>query len=352
MATKLGDRVRTDETTNETTILHPLAIVSMSSLFTRVTEDAAVDKKVAPDSLIGCLIGTIQERRTDIHDVYEFPYKLTQSEAGVVQLDVDYADDEETKHFDKCKELALEVHNTGSQKWDVVGWFRYSRAAPKSTAEREQKLKMDYQVNKILKARLDADRLLFLSLTADCQVGSEELPIQVYGEEAGGFRLTQFKVQADNAEGVAMGHIEKMKAEDNGDPPLASRLRGVQAALRKLQDRIQVLKQFLVAMKATHSSGAPMDRELLRQVAHVMNQLPALDASKFAGEFVEEYNNSQLVTYLAVATKMATTMETVLEKSAVVSGGARLNTSGRGGGGGGSSFADFDSMDMRDEMED
>ena len=46
-----------------------------------------------------------------------------------------------------------------------------------------------------------------------------------------------------------------------------------------------------------------------------------------AAPISQEYNNAQLVTYLAVATKMAATMGTVLEKSQVIAG----SSGGRGG---------------------
>ena len=70
-----------------------------------------------------------------------------------------------------------------------------------------------------MKNRLQASRLLFIHLTADCDGDSEELPIKVYEERYNTFNQMNFKVEADSAEGVAMGHIEKMKAADDGEPP-------------------------------------------------------------------------------------------------------------------------------------
>ena len=164
-----------DVESTETIILHPLAIVSMSSKFTRVIQDCAMDQLPLPDRIIGCLIGTIEGRKTDIHDVYEFPYEMKKDSEGMPKLEFTEAEDDMDEEegeqsesiFDKCKRLgetrrclhvshtyisthvafacvispaALEVHPT----MDVVGWFAYCRKT--SNWKEEEDLAINKQV--------------------------------------------------------------------------------------------------------------------------------------------------------------------------------------------------------------
>ena len=54
---------------------------------------------------------------------------------------------------------------------------------------------------------------------------------------------------------------------------------------------------------------------MLRQVRSVCNRLPTIDSDKFRADFLTEYNDTLLVTYLATITKSAAMVNDVLEKS-------------------------------------
>ena len=283
-------------------------------------EDCKQDNKKTPENVIGCLIGTMKSLQTDIRDVYEFPYKTNTS--GKDPLDVAYIDDEADNDrddpdfvpiFEKCRNLALEVHR--KQGWQVVGWFSYSSKLVRS----EEDTARDMRINNQLKELLGVPRLLFLRLSAETDKDTEELPIEAFEEHLGSFVKMNFKVHADRAEGVAMGHIEKMQAQDDGAPPLVGHLREMKDALRKLQDRISVIRQFLVESKKKLSQGDPVDVALLRKTAAVMNQIPGLSSGQFNESFLKEHNNAQVVTYLAVATKIAASLGVVLDKSSSIS---------------------------------
>jgi hypothetical protein len=110
-----------------------------------------------------------------------------------------------------------------------------------------------------------------------------------------------------------------MQAQDDGAPPLVGHLREMKDALRKLQDRISVIRQFLVESKKKLSQGEPVDVALLRKTAAVMNQIPGLSSGQFNESFLKEHNNAQVVTYLAVATKIAASLGVVLDKSSSIS---------------------------------
>lgn len=284
-----------------------------------------MDKRSAPESVIGCLIGTSSGLRVDIHDVYEFPYRMKKDKGGFDVLDVTYVDDEKDDDerdddyvavFDQCRNLALEVHK--KEAWEVVGWFSYMSKSPTSDEERKIRNQNDLRLNEQFKGLLGMPRLLFLRLYADGNEDDEELPIDAFEDCGGVLSPVRFTIHSDRAEGVAMGHIEKMKAPENGLPPLVGRLQEMKVAMKKLQDRIRVVRHFLEDTKKSHKDGKAIQSQLLRKVATVMNQLPSLDSANGLNEsFLREQNDAQLVAYLAVATKLASRMGVVLEKSNV-----------------------------------
>ena len=320
-------------------VLHPLAIVSMSSMFTRTIQNCSVEKKKSPNCVIGCLLGTIQGMQTDIHDVFEFPYSMEASSGGAPFINVTVNDEEDEEPvFQTCKKLALEVHQKA--KWEVVGWFAFGNFSEKSDQELQKQDENDIVLHKQMKGLLDASRLIYLRLSADADDDIEELPVEALEVCAGSFTRLDVEFHADKAEDVAMGHIEKMKAVDDGLPPSVGRLKEIKGALAKLQDRIESIKGFLAEAQKKQATGEPVDAVLLREIAAVVNQLPALSSTGLDDAFVRDYNNAQLVTYLAVATKMASTMGMVLEKSKLVSsrkgGPIRFRTERTCAGGGAS----------------
>lgn len=333
----------------EAFVLHPLAIVSMAAYYSRIIDDATIDKAPKPDRVIGCLIGNTENNRTDIREIMTFPYRLKGKtldldDGGGEETWNDYiSDGSDMKVFESCRNLVLEVNghsdihepdkspSTGiaaeqSNKTRVLGWFSYGK---------EQTASTNLAVGSILKKRLKANRFFFVSVKDDIPDNSEVLPIALYEDKGASFTKMKFKVEADIAEGVAMGHVEKMNARNNGEAPMVGKFIEIQNALSKLQNRIEVIKQFLLEAKSASSSGKPLKRALLRKVARVLNQLPGADSGSADNVFMQNYNNAQLVTYLSVATKMAASMATVLQKTKVVSGG------GRGGG-----MHDFDDYDF------
>ena len=56
------------------------------------------------------------------------------------------------------------------------------------------------------------------------------------------------------------------------------------------------------------------DQRLLRQVAAVANQLPAVDHEELEGAFMEEYNDALMVGFLASVTKSTSGLTDLTEK--------------------------------------
>eukprot|EP00180_Rhodochaete_pulchella_P003343 Plantae.Rhodophyta-Rhodochaete_pulchella.ctg56162.p2 GENE.Plantae.Rhodophyta-Rhodochaete_pulchella.ctg56162~~Plantae.Rhodophyta-Rhodochaete_pulchella.ctg56162.p2 ORF type:complete len:119 (+),score=10.57 Plantae.Rhodophyta-Rhodochaete_pulchella.ctg56162:40-357(+) len=95
-------------------------------------------------------------------------------------------------------------------------------------------------------------------------------------------------------------------------------------------ERIDTLVSFL---EGTKSGSIPVDHKVLRQVATICGQLPGRDDATFNPEFLSEYNDSMLVTYLATLTKTAYQLQDLLSKTALTA--KRRHMMGGGGGIGG-----------------
>lgn len=54
---------------------------------------------------------------------------------------------------------------------------------------------------------------------------------------------------------------------------------------------------------ATIKGQVPKDHHILRQISAMANMLPAIDSDQFREEFLVEYNDTLLVTYLSAITK-------------------------------------------------
>jgi len=52
----------------------------------------------------------------------------------------------------------------------------------------------------------------------------------------------------------------------------------------------------------------------LRRIVSLVNQLPAIDTLQFQQEFINEYNDALMITYLASMTKGANTINDMIDK--------------------------------------
>ncbi|KAF2537783.1 hypothetical protein F2Q68_00021846 [Brassica cretica] len=80
---------------------------------------------------------------------------------------------------------------------------------------------------------------------------------------------------------------------------LAAHLTGIHSAIKMLNSRIRVLHQYLAAME---KGDIPCENSLLRQVSSLLRRLPAMESERFHDNFLMEYNDKLLVTYLAMIT--------------------------------------------------
>jgi len=78
-----------------------------------------------------------------------------------------------------------------------------------------------------------------------------------------------------------------------------------------LNSRIQIITQFL---KETKGGKLPRDEGLLRTINSLCHLLPTIDADTFKEDFLTEYNDTLLITYLATITKTSNAINEMIEK--------------------------------------
>ncbi|MBA0786741.1 hypothetical protein Gotri_025603 [Gossypium trilobum] len=92
---------------------------------------------------------------------------------------------------------------------------------------------------------------------------------------------------------------------------VAAQLTGIHSAIKMLNSRIRVLHQYLVGMQ---KGDIPCESSLLRQVSSLLRRLPAIESEKFQDDFLMEYNDTLLITYLAMFTNCSSTMNELVDK--------------------------------------
>jgi COP9 signalosome complex subunit 6 len=99
---------------------------------------------------------------------------------------------------------------------------------------------------------------------------------------------------------------------------LATHLEAVQNAIQMLNFRVKSIQRFLEAtlqgqvwtlfflfcfFSHVSRSQVKKDHNLLRQISALANMLPAIDSEVFRKEYLTEFNDTLLVTYLSAVTK-------------------------------------------------
>ena len=164
---------------------------------------------------------------------------------------------------------------------------------------------------------------------------AKRLPIDIYEAEirmeenkpTSVFAKLVFKIETGESERVAVDHIAHVKPQAEGDSALAGHLEGVQNAIQMLLYRVRNLQRFV---DATLRGEVPKDHSILRQISSLAHMLPAIDSTEFRDEFLIEYNDTLLVTYMATVTKAAQLADELNQKYAVAYGDKGRRRGGAG----------------------
>ncbi|KAB2015557.1 hypothetical protein ES319_D08G033900v1 [Gossypium barbadense] len=295
--------------------LHPLVIVNISDHYTRVksqlslppsltsTSSAATsnnnnnnsnggeNNQNPPPRVYGCVIGVQRGRTVEIFNSFELIY------------------DPSTRSLDRSfLEKKQELYKKVFPHFYVLGWY--------STGSDAQESDMHFH-----KALMDINESpLYVLLNPAINPAQKDLPVTIYESELHVidgvpqliFVRSSYTIETVEAERISVDHVAHLKPSGgSAATQLAAQLTGIHSAIKMLNSRIRVLHQYLVGMQ---KGDIPCESSLLRQVSSLLRRLPAIESEKFQDDFLMEYNDTLLITYLAMFTNCSSTMNELVDK--------------------------------------
>lgn len=276
--------------------LHPLAIIAMSDHYTTIEAGGSVSP---PGSkVLGLLWGRQQGLEVSIMDAVELGYTLgPDGRTPVISAEL----------VDAQKDLYIKNYKDR----ELLGWYSVG----------VEPTPMDMEIHREMANHNESPYFLLMDPNPDAE--AKDLPINLYEAEMHMindsptmlFVTCEFQLQTAQAERITMERVAKAKAND-GVASLDLHMNELGTSLRTLSSRADALVAFLTATK---NGTIPTDYRLLRQVASVCNQLPAIDKDELHGEFIGDYNDTLLVNYLATVTKGTADVSDLSEKFSLIS---------------------------------
>lgn len=275
--------------------LHPLVIINVSEHFTRLRAQAAPG---TPIRVFGCLLGTLSGRNVDIANSFELKVALVGE--GARALDLNFL------------KVRLEEYKKVFPAYDVLGWY--------STAPGQQALDGDLLLHRQLCEITESP--MYLVLDPMPEPGMQDLPITIYESEmalvndAPTMQLarTSYKIDSIDSERISIDHVAHISGTGGGpeSAALVSHLGGQQSAIKMLSDRIHVLESYLAGVR---DGSIPTDHAALRQIKSLCDSLPAVNSSaQFSKDFLNDYNDTMLVSYLSSITQGTGMANDVIDK--------------------------------------
>ncbi|KAG2238584.1 hypothetical protein Bca4012_023057 [Brassica carinata] len=289
--------------------LHPLVMLNISDHFTRVktqlnppssscsngnNNPSTGDATTLPQDfrVYGCVIGAQKGRTVEIFNSFELLLDPT-------------TDTLDRSFLEKKQELYQKVF----PNFYILGWYSTGSDANES----------DMNIHKAL---MDINESpVYVLLNPAINHAQKDLPVTIYESEfhvIDGipqpiFVNASYTIETVEAERISVDHVAHLKPSDGGSAAtqLAAHLTGIHSAIKMLNSRIRVLHQYLGAMQ---KGDIPCDNSLLRQVASLLRSLPAAQSEKFNEDFLMEYNDKLLMSYLAMITNCTSNMNEVVDK--------------------------------------
>ncbi|KAJ0986980.1 hypothetical protein J5N97_005336 [Dioscorea zingiberensis] len=275
--------------------LHPLVIVNISDHHTRVKAQAQYHGGgEGGGRVFGCVIGVQRGRTVEIFNSFEILC------------------DPETHTLDRpFLEKKMELYKKVFPNFYVLGWYSTGSDAQES----------DMLIHKAL---MDINESpVYVLLNPSTNPARKDLPVTIYESELhvidGNPQLifvrSNYTIETVEAERISVDHVAHLKPSDGGSAAtqLAAHLTGIHSAIKMLHSRVKLLHQYLMLVESGRCEY-PLDHSLLRQVSSLLRRLPTMESEKFQDDFLMEFNDTLLITYLAMFTNCSSTMNELVDK--------------------------------------
>eukprot|EP00029_Vermamoeba_vermiformis_P000889 TRINITY_DN11064_c0_g1_i1.p1 TRINITY_DN11064_c0_g1~~TRINITY_DN11064_c0_g1_i1.p1 ORF type:complete len:307 (-),score=117.14 TRINITY_DN11064_c0_g1_i1:104-1024(-) len=268
--------------------LHALVVINISDHFTR---ERVNNPKTAKHRIFGALLGQQTGRIVHVYNSFEL---ICTDVNGQLIIDTEYLKTKKEQFRKVFPDL------------EFLGWYSTGKEAQVSDLDIHKQL-MEYN-----------ESPLFLLLDPVPSAEKRELPIVVYETELKvikdeptlRFAKVQYKIETGEAERIAVDHVARVGSAGS-QSMLTSHLSSMHNAIKMLNIRIKSIVTYLEAVKA---GKLPADQSVLRRLSSLVNLLPAIESANFNNEFLSEYNDALLVTYLASITKTSNSMNEMIDK--------------------------------------
>jgi len=129
-----------------------------------------------------------------------------------------------------------------------------------------------------------------------------------------------FKVYSEPAERLTTDHVMRNKDIATKGSQIVPQFDEMKNAMMSLQQRIELLIEYL---KAVEDKKVSRNREVLELIQGVTNRLPTMNSEKFREDFSTELSSGMIMTYLAAMTKAAAKVNDSFDLYELTSDGGR-----------------------------
>lgn len=293
----------------------------MSDHHTRVT---AGGSPIAPGSpIVGLLFGYEEQSTISIISAQEIEYSYSPKKG----TSFGGGTEEEQKNFKENVQTKIELHKMVFPTQKVLGWYRVTNNSSGPTPNDLfisngpiQELS-ESPVFLLMNAGAHSTDTVDSTKPTPEEEEEAELPISTFetvvnniGEAV--FVNLEFELETFEPERIAVEKVFKTQpASSHGgenSSALDLQLQGLRSSIQSMDARVAVLLDFL---HKTRDGLIPPNYKLLREVDSVIKQLPVIaPVSELNVEFDKNYNETLILSYLAVVAKTTKAIESHSEK--------------------------------------
>jgi len=277
--------------------IHPLVVLHIADQYTRTSQQTSQQR------VLGALMGSQSGRVVNVFDALDIAYDFADKEKTI-----DLKDNKSFGEALKTFEDDVKLFKATFPQYEVLGWY--------TTAPGVEPIHS--AIHKQMKAYNERPLMFLVDQKVDSK--ARDLPCTLYSEVihvsgdkiSAEFVASAYKIESEEAERVTAVHCAKVISQvDTNTSTVTPHYSTLQQAVTTLNQRLKVVQQFL---KDTQSNKIKADHAILRQIKGMCNRLPAANALDFKENFVSEYNDALLVTYLATITKSSSIVNEVVDK--------------------------------------